>query len=148
MGYETILHLIGVTVDPSRRAHVDKLIKKQREAKKSRLAYILGVVDFTSEGYLEFRHKKLPLPEASELPDEEGFVLTAAGKWYDAEAFAEWLCRHDFEGFVVQHSREGDGDAWGWEFRHGRVRYHQLKPAGLWKRIKALRKPKAAKRIR
>jgi hypothetical protein len=42
------------------------------------LAHILSLVDFTSDGTLEFRHKKLPLQDASEEPDEEGFVLSAS----------------------------------------------------------------------
>jgi hypothetical protein len=136
MGYETTLHLVGVRIAPTHRPRIEKLLKKQRAAKDPALACLFQLVDLTSLHTLEFRRKKLPMPEESELPDEEGFVLSAVGKWYGSEKFACWLCRNGFEGSVVQHSREGDGAAWGWEFRGGRIRYLELKAVGTWKRLR------------
>jgi hypothetical protein len=136
MGYETTLHLVDITIDPSRRAIVEELIHRERKAKNSPLAYCLRLLDFDSSGFLEFRRKKLPLPGASELADEEGFVLTAVGKWAMSGKLAEWLCRNDFEGAVIEHSRECDGEAWGWEFKRRRIRRLKLKPSSPWRRPK------------
>jgi hypothetical protein len=134
MGYETILHLIDLQVAPQYRAAIERSINKQRLGKNKDLAEIFSCIDFTSADTLEFVRKRLPMPSESELADEEGFVLTAAGKWYESERFAEWLCRNHFEGSVIEHSREGDGAAWGWEFRNGQIRNLELRPRGKWER--------------
>src|ERR1044071_7293107 len=130
MGYETTLILVDITIPSERRVHAEKLLQKRRNAGNQSLAQILRLVDFTSDGTLEFRAKKLPLPDASEEPDEEGFVLSAAGKWYESEKFALWLCRTGFEGSLIEHSREGDGEAWGWQFKDCRIRRLELSPSG------------------
>jgi hypothetical protein len=134
MGYETTLILVDITIPSERRVHAEKLLQKRRNAGNQSLAQILRLVDFTSDGTLEFRAKKLPLPDASEEPDEEGFVLSAAGKWYESEKFALWLCRTGFEGSLIEHSREGDGEAWGWQFKDCRIRRLELRPSGRWLR--------------
>ncbi len=132
MGYETTIILVGIRIPPERRVRAEKVLRTRRNSGNQRLAEILRLVDFTSDGTLEFRAKKLPLPNASEEPDEEGFVLSAAGKWYESERFALWLCRTGFAGSVIEHSREGDGEAWGWEFKDGRIRCLELRPSGRW----------------
>src|SRR2546425_855450 len=134
MGYETTLILVGIGIPSERRVQAEKLLRKRRNAGNQSLAQILRLVDFTSNGTLEFRAKKLPLPDASEEPDEEGFVLSAAGKWYESEKFALWLCQTGFEGSLIEHSREGDGEAWGWQFKDGLIRCLELRPSGRWLR--------------
>jgi hypothetical protein len=136
MGYETTLILVGIRIPSERRDQAEKLLRKRRTAGNQSLAHILSLVDFTSQGALEFRHKKLPLPDASEVPDDEGFVLSAAGKWYESEKFALWLCRTGFEGSLIEHSRECDGEAWGWQFKNGRIRRLELRPSGRWLRVR------------
>ena len=138
MAYETTLILVGISIPPELRVRAEKLLRTQRNAGNQSLAQILRLVDLTSDGTLEFRAKKLPLPDASEEPDEEGFVLSAAGTWYESEKFALWLCRTEFAGSVIEHSREGDGEAWGWEFKDGRIRCLELKPSGPWLRVRPL----------
>ena len=135
MGYETTLILVGISIPPERRVRTEKLLRTRRNSGNQRLAEILRLVDFTRDGTLEFRAKNLPLPDASEEPDEEGFVLSAAGKWYESERFALWLCRTGFAGSVIEHSRECDGEAWGWEFKDGRIRCLELRPSGRWLRV-------------
>jgi hypothetical protein len=76
------------------------------------------------------------------VPDDEGLVVSALadytpeyGKWYDTHLVAAWLCEQGCEGRIIQHSREGDGDAWGWEFEDGRIRELKLLPATAWARL-------------
>src|SRR6266704_2557510 len=134
MGYETTIILVGIRIPPERRVQAEKLLRQRRNPGNQNLADILRLVDFTSDGTLEFCHKKLPLPDASDAPDDEGFVLSAAGKWYESEKFALWLCRTGFEGSLIEHSRECDGEAWGWQFKAGRIRCLELRPSGRWLR--------------
>ena len=67
-------------------------------------------------------------------PDDEGTVIALFGKWYEAEKIASWLKHHSEKGGrIVEHSIEGDGDAWGWEFDgKGRMRELQLCSVGKW----------------
>lgn len=136
MGYESILTLVGISIAPADRARVKKLLAEQRKADKNAFDGLFQFVALTSENRLEFCRKKLPMPEESELPDEEGFVRSAVGKWPSIEKFADWLSRNGFKGSVVLHSREGDGAAWGWEFEGARMRYLELRPAGRWRRLR------------
>jgi hypothetical protein len=135
MGYETTLYLVGVSLPHIHRRRVEQLLKKHKQSKNTDLACLFQCVDFTSDNTLEFRAKQLPCPKASEVPDEEGFVVSAVGKWYGSEKFAVWLCRNHFEGALIQHSLEGDGAAWGWEFEKGRIRCLELRPEGTWQRL-------------
>lgn len=134
MGYETTLYLIGVRIPPSRRAHGEKCLQKQREGKDEGLAGLCQVVDFDSDGFLQVVAKRAKKQGwyVDEVPDDEGFVLSLVGKCYGSEKFARWLCRSGFEGSIIQHSCEGDGRAWGWEFKTKRIRYWELRPAGPW----------------
>jgi len=132
MGYESTLHVLGVMVAPDRRQRVDTLLARQCKGRDAGLANLFRHLAFTSNGTLELR----PIDgDSDELPDEEGFVCSIWGKFYESEKFARWLCRHCEIGRVIQHSREGDGAAWGWEFKRGRIRYWELKPAGVWQRL-------------
>lgn len=138
MGYETSLHLIGASVAAGRREQVRKALKKACKGKDHQLVALLEQVDFSSSGTLEFLHGEDSVDE----PDDEGFVVAIWGKHYGAEAFAKWLACHCDEGEVILHSREGDGEAWGWEFKKGRIRALRLQPVGTWKTLTKKRRGK------
>jgi hypothetical protein len=144
MGYQTTIYLLGVTIAPAQRTRAEELLKKQRRETKSKLSQLARLVAFTSDGTLEFRNKALPIPGASEVPDDEGFVLSALGKWYQAEELARWLCFNGFSGSVIQHSCEGDGAAWGWEFKSGRIRTLGLVPITRWQHLRPRRRDTAS----
>lgn len=131
MSCETTLYVLGVRVAPDRRAKVSRLIQQQRRSRNPGLAYLFKQVDFTPEGSLELRGGA----DSDEVPDDLGFVCSIWGKFNESEAFANWLCRHCDEGTIIQHSREGDGAAWGWEFKNGRIRHLELRPAASWIRL-------------
>ncbi len=132
MSHETSLYVLGVRVTPERRAKVSKLIQQRRRSRNAGLTYLFKQVAFTPHGSLELRGG----PDSDEEPDELGFVCSIWGKLSESEAFAKWLCRHCDEGTIIQHSREGDGEAWGWELKNGRIRYLELRPAGSWIRLR------------
>ena len=144
MGYETELYLIDVEVPASHLAHAKKLLEKQRLAKNPTSSYFCYVVDFNSDGQLSFVAKlaKKKGWRVNYVPGDDGFVPAIVGKCYQSEKFARWLCRNGFNGSVIQHSGEGDGAAWGWEFKNGRIRYLQMNPCSSWQ---PLRRRKAIK---
>jgi hypothetical protein len=146
MGDETTLMLVGVTVRPDRRKPIEVLLKKQAAARKPGLRLLFRQLCLTPDNSIEFRLSAKDDVATDEVPDEAGYVSSIWGKWYEAEALAEWLCRHCAEGRVIQHSREGDGGAWGWEFRGGRIRRLSLEPSGPWKRFREVWRGGASKR--
>jgi hypothetical protein len=146
MGYETDLVLVGVRPPPGRLARVKRALKRMQREQASEAAYIFRHPAFSSDGTIEFNSVSFDDPDAllaaAEEPDEEGLVLTALadytpqiGKWYDVHLVAAWLCEQGCEGRIIQHSRDGDGEAWGWEFADGRIRELQLLPASGWVRL-------------
>lgn len=139
MGYETTIFLVGVQLPSALRPKIEERPRRTRRP-DAKVAELLSLVGFTSDETLEFKHRKLPMPECGEMPDDEGFVISAVGTFYRAENFAQWLCRQGFEGSLVQHSGEGDGKAWGWEFKSGQVHSIKLRPKGPWIQLRNLRK--------
>ncbi len=146
MGYETSLHLVGLKI----KSESAPIVKRALEAYRSKewlddelppdleLPGGRGFEDLWDrlvtdrEGFLAFRALEDD-PDPYE-PDEEGTVPAVCGKWYDAKNFAAWVRRHcEPGGRIVQHSREADGAAWGWEFDgQGKMRALGLRPVGPW----------------
>jgi hypothetical protein len=139
MSYETTLFLLAA---PGRGKH-RKLASAlaQEQARKgvtdpdSELNFLLRHIAFGSDGSLQFRPNKRRGLWSDEVPDDEGLVLSVWGGWEESEELARWLCAHGAEGQVILHSREGDGEAWGHEFRNGKMRDLALVPVGKWKRV-------------
>lgn len=132
MGYETSLHLIDVKVKAKSVPVVKRAIQNRKGHARSQLTYFLGRLVLDSEGFLTFK--------ASEDggdpydPDEEGTVPAFFGKWYGDEQIARWLRKYSEKGGrLIQHSMEGDGAAWGWEFDgRGKMQALNLRPVGKW----------------
>src|SRR5436309_1003876 len=82
-----------------------------------------------------------PVPIQSIDFDKVDFVFVnfgvegeTVGKWYETDAFVEWLCSCCMGGRIVEISREGDGEIRGWEFdRRRRYRELSLVPVGKWR---------------
>ena len=148
MGYETTLILVGISVAAERRAEMEQLLQKQPGETPPGLAILIRQLALTPDDTIEFRLRPEDDVPTDEEPDNEGYVSSVWGKWREAEALAEWLCRHGAEGQVIQHSREGDGAAAGWEFRGGRIRPLSLQPSGPWKRLSGSEAAKPRKRSR
>lgn len=134
MGYETSLQLINVKFDPARRAELEHRLQSP-EKEPSRVSEFLDLIGLTSDGRIEFEVRRDPDLVYSFEADEEGFTQAAIGKWSDAEPIARWLAQACVSGEVILHSMEGDGDAFGWEFKNGRIRYLELGPSGPWKKL-------------
>jgi hypothetical protein len=134
MGYETALHLLDVKI----KDESIPIVKKALQTKKGRglgpLVYFLREAFLADDGLLCFRSTgsyESPYAPA----EDDGTVLVLLGKWYEAEEIAEWLKLHSQKGGrLIQHSCEGDGAAWGWEFDgRGRLREIALCSVGKWK---------------
>ena len=134
MGYETALHLIGVKI----KEDSIPIVKKALQTKKGRGLRL--IVDFLEEavlpedGLLCFKNTGTYI--SPYVPDDDdGTVWVLIGKWYESEKIAEWLKLHSEKGGqLIQHSYEGDGEAWGWEFNgRGKLRELALCSVGKWK---------------
>lgn len=144
MGYETEL-ILNVTVPVKRLAAFKRALKHKQEDPNDEAAYMFQQLAVSEDRTVEF-HGDEDSPgklEPAEVPDEEeGLVKTVYfnglehGKWYHADELATWLCAQGCSGTIIQHSREGDGEAWGWEFRGGRIRTLSLQPDSDWVEVK------------
>jgi hypothetical protein len=133
MGYESSLHLIDVKIKTESVPVVKQLLitNKGRGLSPLRLFFELAMLD--SHGFLTFKGSENDIDPY--VPDEEdGAVPALNGKWYEDERIAAWLRQHcERGGRIILHSREGDGEAWGWEFDgRGRMRALELRPIGKW----------------
>lgn len=133
MGYETSLQLIGVKVDPARRAEIENRLRDPREDPGK--VCFLELVGLTPDDTIEFDTRRAPDLISTFETDDEGFTQAAIGKWHDAEPIARWLAQACTSGQLILHSMEGDGSAYGWEFKNGRIRYLELRPSGPWKKL-------------
>lgn len=140
MSYETTLFLLA---EPGRGKAKSLRTALQREQTgkgatdpKSELNFLLRHIEFSSCGSLEFRPNKRHGLYSDELPDDEGLVLSVWGGWHEPKELALWLCAGGAEGRVMLHSREGDADAWGYEFKGGRIRTLELVPTSQWRRLR------------
>jgi hypothetical protein len=133
MGYETSLYLL-VKIKRSSMESVSRALKTGKVAGYPDLEYFLQCAVMDRDGFLAF--KEHGNYTSSYLPDEDdGTVPALDAKWYEAEKIAEWLKKHSRKGgSIIQHSREGDGAAWGWEFDgRGHMRELALCSIGRWK---------------
>jgi hypothetical protein len=132
MGYETSLHLVDIRVKAGSILVVQQALKARKGRARSYVQSFLEQVVIDSEGFLAFK--------ASEdgcdpyVPDDEGTVPALFGKWYGSGQIARWLRKHSERGGrLIEHSMEGDGAAWGWEFDgRGKMRALDLRPIGKW----------------
>jgi hypothetical protein len=132
MGYETSLHLVGVKVKGDSIAAVQKVLKGRKGSARPDVRSFLERVVLDSAGFLAFKASKDGCDPY--VPDDEGTVPALFGKWYEDEQIARWLRKYsESGGRLIQHSMEGDGAAWGWEFDgRGKMRALRLRPVGRW----------------
>jgi hypothetical protein len=134
MGYETDLHLVAVKIKEDSLPKVNKALKTKKGRGLGPLKYFLEQAFLPDVGFLCFKptgnYHSYYEPDA-----DDGTVPAIAGKWYEAEKIAEWLKLHSEKGGrLIQHSCEGDGAAWGWEFNgKGKLRELVLCTVGKWK---------------
>lgn len=131
MGYETRLHLVGITIRDECRAAVKRQIRSHKRIADETLQLFLDWAAIDSEGALCFRADEDDTD--GDAPDEEGLVPTKDAKWYGAEVIVDWVKPYCEGGMIVFHSQEADGCAWGWEFDgQGKTRFLELRPKGKW----------------
>ena len=134
MGYHTTLYLIDVKIKDESLPSVKKALKSKRGRGQGPLKYFLEQAALPDDGFLCFTLSGSYT--SSYVPDEDdGTVPALEGKWRNCEEIAEWLKLHSEKGGrLVQHSCEGDGAAWGWEFDgKGRLRDLALCSVGKWR---------------
>ena len=154
MGYETELQFTGVIIDNKRLQLFRTYVEKNRGNDSRAFHYMLQYLylETNEHGYLDWNLSKdqkkqlkwlsgeRPVPIHSIDFDKVDFVFVnfgvegeTAGKWYESEAFVEWLSSYCMGGRIIEISREGDGEIWGWEF-DPRRRYRELGlvPIGKW----------------
>jgi len=134
MGYETVLHLIDVKIKDESLPMVKKALQTKKGRSLSPLKYFLLQAILPNDGFLCFT----PIgnyTSAYEPDRDDGTVPGLEGKWRNCDEIAQWLKLHsEKDGRLIQHSREGDGAAWGWEFDgKGRLRELALYSIGKWK---------------
>jgi hypothetical protein len=90
MGYETTLMLVGVAIDANRGDALQSLINTQTSTAKPGLAILFRQLAVTPDNTIEFRLRPKDDVPTDEEPDDEGYVSSVWGKWYEAEALAEY----------------------------------------------------------
>jgi len=134
VGYQTALHLIDVKIKEDSLPIVKKALQTKKGRGLGPLKYFLEQAFLPEDGFICFKPKGNYTSPYS--PDEDDETVPAVeGKWYESEQIAEWLKLHSEKGGrLIQHSCEGDGAAWGWEFDgKGRLRELALCSVGKWK---------------
>ena len=155
MGYETELQFAGVIIDQKLLQLFRTYVEKNRGNDSRAFHYMLQYLylETNEHGYLDWNLSKdqkkqlkwlsgeRPVPIHSIDFDKVDFVFVnfgvegeTAGKWYESDAFVEWLSSYCMGGRIIEISREGDGEIWGWEF-DPRRRYRELGlvPVGKWR---------------
>jgi hypothetical protein len=132
MGYETSLHLVDIKVKAGSILVVKRALKARKGRARSYVQSFLEQVVIDSAGFLAFKAGEDGCDPY--VPDDEGTVPALFGKWYGSEQIARWLKKHsEGGGRLIEHSMEGDGAAWGWEFDGlGKMRALGLRPIGKW----------------
>ena len=134
MGYVTALHLVDVKIKDDSLPIVKKALATKKGRGLGPIKSFLEESFLPDDGFLSF--KPTGNYASPYVPDEDdGTVPAVEGKWYESEQIAEWLKLHSENGGrLIQHSSEGDGAAWGWEFDgRGRLRELALCSVGKWK---------------
>jgi len=129
----TQLHIVDVFIKENCLKRVKGIIKSCKNIRNEELKYFLSNIFLCDDRYLSF--KASIEGENPYEPDELGTIPAMDAKWAGSEAIAKWLKKYcKGGGSIVEHSLEGDGAAWGWEFDgKGKMRYLALKPAEKWK---------------
>jgi hypothetical protein len=154
MGYMTELEFVGVLIDKERMPQFRKYCEKHRDDDNRRFHYMLRYLFLSIEyGYLDWnlsteekKHLKrlcgdkpiaidsVDFDQVSDVWVEFGAIEDErVGKWYESGAFVKWLTSYCIGGRIIEVSREGDGEIWGWEFARRRFyRPLALAPVGRW----------------
>jgi hypothetical protein len=133
MGYHTTLYLVDVKIKDDSIPVVRKALETKKGKGLSRLKTFLELAYLADDELLCFRPTKEWTSPYSPM-DDDGSVPAIEGKWYESEEIAKWLKLHSEKGGrLIEHSCEGDGAAWGWEFDgKGRLRPLALSSVGRW----------------
>jgi hypothetical protein len=128
MGYETAIHLIDLKIKPDSIPVVKRILKSKKGRGLRPIVYFLEHAVLDSEDFLRFKPSK-DYDSPYDPDEEDGTVPALIGKWHEGEQIARWLKQHsEKDGRLIQHSCEGDGAAWGWEFDgRGRMREMSLR---------------------
>lgn len=131
MGYETELQFTGVIIDNKRLQLFRTYVEKNRGNDSRAFHYMLQYLylETNEHGYLDWNLSKdqkkqlkwlsgeRPVPIHSIDFDKVDFVFVnfgvegeTVGKWYESDAFVEWLSSYCMGGRIVEISREGDGE--------------------------------------
>ena len=133
MGYETTVHLVDLLVKKSSIFEIQALIKTGNERLPDSVRHFLTCITIDEGGFLCFVPNETYY--SSYEPDEEDETVPAlSGKWKQIDAIVTWLkSRVEEDGLLIEHSCEGDGAAWGWEFNgKGQARKIALCPVEEW----------------
>jgi hypothetical protein len=133
MSYQTIMYLVDVKIKADSLTAVTKALKTKKGRGLGGLKYFLEQAFLPDDGFLCFKASgNYSSPFCPD--DDDGTVPAIEGKWDESEKIAQWLKLHSEKGgMLIQHSMEGDGLAWGWEFDgKGRLRELALCPVGKW----------------
>jgi hypothetical protein len=133
MGYECVLHLVGVRIKADAVPAVTRALANPGGRGTTRIACFLERAVIDRGSFLVFKASEDGIDPYVPMEDD-GTVPALYGKWYEDKYFARWLSRYcERGGRVVLHSIEADGCAWGWEFDgRGRMRALNLVPVGKW----------------
>ena len=134
MSYDTALHLVDVKIKEASIPIVKKALRTKKGRGLGPLVYFLEEAFLSEDGFLYFKSTgRYYSPYDADEDDET--VPALVGKWYEADEIAEWLKLHSENGGrLIQHSWEGSGAAWGWEFNgRGKLRELALCSVGKWK---------------
>jgi hypothetical protein len=132
VGYDTALHLNDVKIKSSSVPDVKRALANPDGRGLKKICGFLEQAVIDEDGFLTFRASDEYLTPYD--PGDDGTVPALIGKWYESEKIAGWLKRHSEKGGrLINHSCEGDGEAWGWEFNgRGKMREIGLGYAGKW----------------
>jgi hypothetical protein len=133
MGYRTARYLVDVKIKSDSIPVVRKAIETKKGKGLARLKHFLEIAYLADDDLLCFRPTEEYTSPYSPM-EGDGSVPAIEGKWYESEDIAKWLKLHSEKGGqLIQHSCEGDGAAWGWEFDgKGRLRSLALCSMGKW----------------
>jgi len=115
MGYWTRLYIVDVNIKKDCFEKVKGIIKNHKGMRNEGLKFFLDNIYLDHERYLSFKASKKR--QDYYVSDELGTTPEMDSKWYESEAIANWLKKYcASRSYIVEHSLEGDGAAWGWEF--------------------------------
>jgi hypothetical protein len=133
MGYYTALHLLDMKIKIESIPIITNILETGKGRGITHIKYFFDVIAIGDDGVLHLINKYNM--DSYGHSRKNGTAIALDGKWYDCEEFAHWLKPHcEKGGRIIEHSREGDGNAWGWEYDgKGGLKYFQLDHYGTWK---------------